>query len=200
MTLNVTEVNLIEDEKEYLSQFLSDRQKEHLYTNGYDKLLGGQYILYLNENRTKSIPIVRTKRKTKVERVKAAFRKAINPQIKQFRRDNNYRLKRGYCCPISKLRIVNWKQAHVDHIYPFSSLLADFCIQKNLSLGVIDLNRKGEIKDNKLEEEWCQYHRLNAKLGILSKEANIKKGALTPDKILSDARYTDLVPSLEFNS
>ncbi|MGL5077480.1 MAG: hypothetical protein ACRDBG_16860 [Waterburya sp.] len=199
MTLNTTEVNLIENEREYLSQFLSDRQKKHLYAHGYDKLLGGQYILYLDENKTKSIPIVRTKRKTKVERVKAAFRKAINPQIKQFRRDNNYRLKNGYYCPISKLRIVNWKQAHVDHIYPFSSLLADFCMQNNLSLRAIDLNRKGEIKDNELQEKWCQYHRLNAKLGILSKEANIRKGALTPEKILSEAQYQDLVPSLEFD-
>ncbi len=196
MPLKLSEVNT---EKEYLSQFLSDRQKKHLFEHGYERLVDGRYILFLDAQKSRSIPIVRTKKKTKSERVKAAFRKAINPQIKQFRRHNNALLKKGFHCPITHLRITNWKQAHVDHIYPFISLLADFCLENKLSLGVVELNKKGEIKDDSLLAAWREFHQLNARLGILSKEANLKKAALTPDKIRSDVRYADLVPSLEFN-
>jgi hypothetical protein len=183
------------EEIESLKKYLSEKQVAHLVNHGYVKDINGRYHVWLNPEKTKSFPIVKKKR-SKNEKIKQAFRKEIKTQISNFRRKNNHILKKGYFCPLTNKKIINWLQAHVDHIVPFWSILSDFIILRGIDFESVALNRKGYLSDVNLSDEWQSYHLEHAKLQILSVEANLKKGALTVDQIENDARYSDLLPTI----
>lgn len=150
----------------------------HVYIHGYTKDIQGKYTVYLNPEKTKSFPVVK-KKKSSIDKIKKAFRDEIYPQIKSFRRENNRLLQTGYYCPITGKKIVSWKQAHVDHVYPFHQLLKDFLISNKQTLDSVALDRKRQIKNRELADSWCQWHQQKAKLGILSIEANMAKSGTT---------------------
>jgi hypothetical protein len=181
------------EEIEKLKKYLSEKQIAHLVNHGYVKDIKGSYHVWLNAEKTKSFPVVK-KKASRTEKIKQAFRKEIKTQISNFRRRNNHVLKSGYYCPLTKKKIINWRQAHVDHIVPFWSILSDFILLRGLEFQSITLNRKGYLSDSNLSDDWQAYHLEHAQLQILSIEANLKKGSLTVDQIENDARYSDLLP------
>lgn len=165
--------------------------KQHKYYSSPKKIkvLGFKYC-----DTNKFVPIVKsklTKSKTSRAKIIAAFRKAVKPQIKQFREDRKNKIvammesgipseiqeayKMGFC-PLSGKRLMGRKN-HVDHVYPFSRLLKDFCKLEELSLPEVKLNRQGEIKDRELKAKWETYHLEHATLQLVNGEANMAKGA-----------------------
>lgn len=110
----------------------------------------------------------------------AAMRQIIDPQISEFRKSVNRQLKRGRAirCPLSKI-CISAGEWHVDHIYPFTNLVEEWCREEGVDLERIDVSCRGvkcKFKDSTLAESWWDYHITHARLQALSAEENLKKG------------------------
>lgn len=109
-----------------------------------------------------------------------AMRQIIEPQIKTFRLSVNRQLKRKPLkCPING-EFINSGEFHIDHSYPFKSLVEEWCREERVDLERIDVHCRGTkcyFKDTSLAESWFDYHAINARLQALSAKANLEKGS-----------------------
>jgi hypothetical protein len=68
---------------------------------------------------------------------------------------------------------------HVDYIYPFSSLLADFLAQNNILIDSLDIHEHDTsfypLRDREIAKKWQCYHRQNASLRLLYAKDNLQK-------------------------
>lgn len=111
-------------------------------------------------------------RKEKIQ----AFRNEIQHQI------FNYREK-VLILPENRGFLTAYRQdklsIHVDHVYPFSSLLTDFLTQNNIFIDVLAIYEHNTsfclLKDRKIAEKWQIYHEQKASLQLLYAKDNIKK-------------------------
>lgn len=114
--------------------------------------------------------------------VSSAFRRAVKETIMQFKSDS---LKAGALCPINKSPIT-YTNSHVAYINAsFETLLEDFLKAERVAFEEVQLCRPSEsdtdqrrvISDMLLVKRWQAFHRLNAKLELLSDVANMSKRA-----------------------
>ena len=96
-----------------------------------------------------------------------AMRYAINPQINEFRQNNNL------ICSICNSQ----KNPHVDHYIPTFKNLSTTFILNNKKIpykfeDTLENTKCFRKKDNKFETEWIAYHKENAQLRILCRDCN----------------------------
>ncbi len=86
-------------------------------------------------------------------------------------------------CPILNVSL-DYGNSHVAYIeYSFESLLEDFLIQSGITLESVELinptpddsDQRGILKDPYLMAKWNQYHESNARLTLMSAEANLRR-------------------------
>ncbi|MBW4666532.1 MAG: hypothetical protein KME60_03550 [Cyanomargarita calcarea GSE-NOS-MK-12-04C] len=65
---------------------------------------------------------------------------------------------------------------HVDHDYPFSMLLDDFCKIYGYSFDEIEVS-SGLIVSDEIRTKWQRHHLVNASLQMLPISENLKKGS-----------------------
>ena len=117
----------------------------------------------------------------------AACRKAIHPQIAEFRDRERQRLGEMAVCPISgqEFRIAD---ARVDHRHPdtFESLVERFIEERNIDVSSIeiisgkDAQLWDKIADPHIEAGWCEFHRQHARFRFLPAKINTNTdGAMT---------------------
>lgn len=108
-----------------------------------------------------------------------AMRQIISPQISEFRKSVNRQIKRKPIkCPISG-DFISAGEWHVDHVYPFTNLVEEWCREEGVDLERIDVSCRGVkciFKDATLAESWWDYHMTHARLQALSAKENLKKG------------------------
>lgn len=109
-----------------------------------------------------------------------AFRRAVKDIVMAFKDEQ---LKVVKECPILKTPLT-FENSHVSYDYPsFDNLLNQFLLLEQLDIeGVLltnpkpkDLDQRGILADDLLARAWCVYHRENANLKLISREANLRK-------------------------
>lgn len=112
--------------------------------------------------------------------VSAAFRRAVKERVMTFKSDQ---LSEGCHCPILNIPL-DYANSHVAYTeYSFDSLLDNFLSQEGVTFESIDLinpnpddsDQRGILKDPDLKAQWDQYHELNARLTLMSAEANLRR-------------------------
>jgi hypothetical protein len=107
--------------------------------------------------------------------VLSAARNLIASQITEFRKTVQLPTQ----CYLSGRTLENWKEIHVDHVYPFINLFSEWCECAGVSIeNIITCGppTKKTFKDEALSKSWVDYHREHAKLECTYKKANLKKG------------------------
>ena len=133
------------------NKFSMGRPSNPLYKNYKCFFCNGKEFSYM-----KCVYIPKDEQEHK-NRVKRAFRTAIDYQVTEFRK----------------------KGKHVDHVIPFHVIMSDFFIDNNLYFKDVSVYEKGIdwfIKDRKILANWEYYHAKNAKLRVISAQENIRKG------------------------
>lgn len=85
---------------------------------------------------------------------------------------------KGPCanCPICKKLMIRGQGLHVDHVYEFWRLLADFLTTQGLTHDDIEHEDAGigcRWVDDRLATEWADYHKRNAKLRLVHEKCNL---------------------------
>jgi hypothetical protein len=120
---------------------------------------------------------------THAQKVRSAFREAISDQLANFKRQEfpRHQDATGHItCPILKI-LVTWEDVHVDHQRPTTlvALVDAFLAAKQLRaddiavIGSADGMLGNRLQDATLTQEWAAYHRVHAKLRMVSKQANL---------------------------
>lgn len=115
---------------------------------------------------------------THATKAKFAFRRAIEEQVLEVKQAAFY-VSDTLICPVSG-DAITWETAHVDHEPPltFAALLEAYCGERLLDLDTIDLIEPasgiGKHLPPALVHDWASWHRMYARLRVISAEANIK--------------------------
>lgn len=132
---------------------------------------------------SKWVPITATKifrvsgSSDKKDRVVAALRMVIKPQIDDFKAEVMFPI----ACPLTGQKLTNFRFTHVDHHQiPFRDLVLEWLKVVHLKHEQIGLNRKGDIGDQDLRRSWYLYHKQYADLQLVDAKANMSKGARRP--------------------
>jgi Ca2+-binding EF-hand superfamily protein len=120
-----------------------------------------------------------------MENFRAATRRAIDPQITEYRewyikkyKDNDGRF------PCKKMGIMlSRKEEHVDHIPPqtFDKIVRDFLKLNKLDISMVEFSGYGdreivtEFKHDELKLIFATYHRQTAILRVISKVENLRQ-------------------------
>ena len=111
-------------------------------------------------------------------RAQKAFRSAIEPSIKAWKRRN--KPPNDALCPILNIPL-NRTQTEVDHHpVPFIQLVHGFFEQTGLSYNDIScswntVTQRWELYNSHTREKWLKYHDSNATLRVVSKKGNRKE-------------------------
>lgn len=112
--------------------------------------------------------------------ISMAFRREIKDRIIKFKSEN---LKKGIRCPITGV-LLNFDNSHVAYLeQSFELLLSIFLTELGKDLESIeisdpkpaDMDHRAILKDSVLARRWSAYHLDNAKLQLISAEANLKR-------------------------
>lgn len=162
---------ILEPDKSLISGIFYNSQKE------IDKIISSIILIPKGKHKlfrfifTKDLPItlginklLNTQSKQSKQRQKFIrdCRASISNQIKDF---YETQIKSGKVHK-SKEKLV------VDHVYPFSKLLEDYCIKSGINLNTID-NKQKEYTN--LITNFAEFHRHNAVLQLLPQSINLKK-------------------------
>ena len=108
---------------------------------------------------------------------KRACRNAIEDQVREFK-DRFFEQDGEFECSVTR-ECLTYKNAHVDHEYPktFDQIVYDFIKEENIDVNsvIIEGELVKKLKDKRLEEEFAEYHKANAKLRVISKSANLRQ-------------------------
>lgn len=97
-----------------------------------------------------------------------ACRYEISSQIWDFKKDSE---------PIC-VQCGSTEKLHVDHIRPFTDILACFMEDRKAPTSFLDASgNQVSIEDRKWGEEWAEYHRTHATFQMLCAGCNLRKGA-----------------------
>jgi hypothetical protein len=121
--------------------------------------------------------------KSHSKNVYQALRDAVFEQTSSFKL-NKLKSEQTIFCPISGERLTK-KNSHTDHEPPFEfvKLVSSWLQSIGMTLDQIKLVESVdnqvvcELQDQKLVDEWAQYHTKNARLRLLSEKANLSKQA-----------------------
>jgi hypothetical protein len=108
------------------------------------------------------------------ERATQAFRNAVISQVVAFKALQAFPM----VCPFNG-ETLTADTCHIDHKVPFAALLVRFAAKEGLELehvqtrAHLDGETHQELADEKLRERWQLFHRVNARLRIVSREANL---------------------------
>lgn len=108
-------------------------------------------------------------------KVRAAFRDTIRPQIDTFRDQASVSV-----CPLSGVTL-RPGETHVDHIIPFETLLQSFLSGEGLEITnvkvdpALDGQTHHRLSNQDLACRWYEFHRLHARLRIVSARANLSR-------------------------
>ena len=100
-----------------------------------------------------------------------AARAAVRDQIDSFRASAN-----PVCALTGADLSKSVKRMHVDHVPPFDRLLFDFCCGYQINptrVSIQEVDTVPVFRDESMRATWCSYHKTNAGLRILSREANL---------------------------
>lgn len=89
-------------------------------------------------------------------------REAIQPQIKKYYQN---------MIASGKVKPTN-KKLHVDHVYPFSYLINDFCLESKLSFFTLESD---SLQYQQAVKDFAVFHSKKAKLQLLTETANLQK-------------------------
>src|SRR5690625_4075144 len=112
--------------------------------------------------------------------VSTAFRRAVKERVMAFKLNQ---LSRGCRCPILNIPL-EYANSHVAYTeYSFESLLDDFLNQTDVTFEFIELinpkpddsDQRGILKDPGLKAQWGRFHESNARLTLMSAEANLRR-------------------------
>lgn len=152
------------------------------------KLLKTQYknsvrtLCIWNTTKQKWVPLSLTKiftdgsKSSKKKRCQQAFRTAIKPQIDYIRASTSV----PFECPLTGIWIEDKFQTDVDHWgigKNFQALLEQWLNLHSLHYDLINLDRKGDLKDVDVYKSWYEFHKKHADLRLVEKSANRRKGA-----------------------
>jgi hypothetical protein len=114
--------------------------------------------------------------KDDAEKIRIAFRKAIQDQV-SFWKQTNFRS--GLRCPVFGNEL-QFGATHADHDPPFKNLVLSFCrdhkvLPENISVEDAQVGKKQQwtLKEPWLSA-WGEYHRLNARLQLVSIEGHLE--------------------------
>lgn len=108
---------------------------------------------------------------------RAGFRSEVRDQIDAFR-SAAFAARSMVPCALTG-EIVKITNAHIDHDPTFEELLSRFLVSLGVALGAVHVEptRDGEtatrLADRQLAEAWSTFHRVNARLRIVSVRANL---------------------------
>jgi len=109
--------------------------------------------------------------------VKAAMRRAILSQLQEFRQWVDLPI----VCALTGRKIRHGMRTDVDHVgMTFSEIADSFMSEKCLKYSAVILcgpPTAKRFKDNKLWEEWIEYHQQKARYSLVCASANRSKGA-----------------------
>ena len=112
--------------------------------------------------------------RTSVNKVSQAGRITVDPQIKEFRKNNHLNI--NDICPIKGIKL--GYDAEVDHVIPFNKLLKNFISVSDMTIDELskfvyfDKCSEKRSFNEPYKTLWYDYHKNNAKLRYLSKEGN----------------------------
>jgi hypothetical protein len=105
-----------------------------------------------------------------------AMRRAIEPQIQQYRR-------RFAGQPVVKSSLTGkpiFGPYHVDHVYPFVRLVEEWCRENGYDLETIPVKCRRascQFKSVEMAESWLDYHAFHAEFQVLDPRENTSKGS-----------------------
>lgn len=105
-----------------------------------------------------------------------AMRRAIEPQIQQYRR-------RFFGQSVIKSSLTGkpiFGPYHVDHVYPFIRLVEEWCRENSYDLETIPVKCRGascRLESVEMSEAWFDYHALHAEFQVLDASENTSKGS-----------------------
>ena len=111
----------------------------------------------------------------------SALRKAIEPQILSFRREEFYRARSAgerIVCPLTGNTLADDVTTHVDHVEEFVGLAEQFAAAYG---GLEQIPTRSaddygdEIDDDDIHDAWTQYHATYAQLRLLHRAANLTR-------------------------
>lgn len=135
---------------------------------------------------TSLFPVKKKKVTSDDTMIKMAFRQLVSDFVKQERtKQLRYAFAEGNVkCPLSGVNLTECEEGtDLDHVYPFSKMVADFYRKYNLYPERIEWQKIGtsvRIKDKSVSELWVDYHNTNADLKLTCRKANRKKS----DKVI----------------
>lgn len=110
------------------------------------------------------------------QRFVEACRWVVSPQVAAFKQSRTTQY--GFWSESESVWLSS-EQVHIDHVCPFDRLLKEWLVSRCLDwnqITIIDVSPGvRQFFDEGIEKDWYDYHLQNAKLQVLSKEANIAK-------------------------
>lgn len=148
------------------------------------RTIGGRLNLCTPSN---CIPLLKSKIQSKIfdsessrrNRTLSTMRAMISPQIKSFRKKwykKAYEFAEARVCPLSGKNLLTTEIA-VDHKIPFIKLAEDFAKEQGINFSeveVIGWGPKTKFKNPELCKKWKKYHKDNAILQVVDKDANLR--------------------------
>ena len=119
--------------------------------------------------------------KVKKIQINAAFRNAVDNQIKEFK-NNTFLTTTSIYCPVTGKPLYNNSMTHVDHDYnsshTFKNIVDNFKTCYNLNDKDFDTvtdhtTKLYVFKNSKITQLFQDYHKCNASLRCISREANL---------------------------
>lgn len=134
------------------------------------------------------------------EKVRIAFRHAVEYQISHWRQQN---FRDGLRCPVFN-RPLHLGDVHVDHDPPFALMVENFCAQQRLTTEMIEAedswNEKRRVFSWQLPEPllsaWRAYHWQNMRLQFVSVSGHLELDHRRREQERKQARYQDVFQKL----
>jgi len=104
-----------------------------------------------------------------------AFRRAVGDQIVEFKESRRF----GRYVMLDDGTLAGYDEVHVHHEPPFEKLLEEFLKSKGLTLDQVPIKEAEDgisydLSDEKLKEEWREFHRKRAKLKLVKIQDHYK--------------------------
>jgi len=137
--------------------------------------------------------------KSASEKVRIAFRHAIEYQVSYWRQQN---FREGLLCPVFN-RPLRLGDAHADHDPPFANLVENFCTQQHLTAEMIQIedswNEKQHVSwqlSEPLLSAWRAYHWQNMRLQFVSVSGHLELDHRRREQKRQQERAQDVFKSM----
>ena len=142
---------------------------------------------------TKKIATTATLEEKHFNAVKAAMRRAVEQQLKEYKKTTSYPIE----CLVTGRLLRKGVRVDVDHHgKPFAQIADEWVANNMLTYSEIQLfgpPTGKRFKDNNLWEDWAEWHKTHARLAVVCAKANRSKGAAgyaTPVELIGSFKPT----------